>query len=108
MTLEIVRVSDDSVRVKLEATPNGDYSPGSNRSFEKLKVEQVIEASIVNKQQQNCVGYKVDLPIGTNIGINGYPDISEYIHKRCRTYGIHYYFITPVTKTEAVVEFIKI
>jgi hypothetical protein len=100
MTLKLTAVSDDSVRVEIEATANGDYSPGSNRVYEKLLVNQEIDASIVNQKQVNCITYSIDLP-----AIGGQPLTAGLLRRRCRTGGIDYHFTAPVSQAEARVEF---
>ncbi|GAA4419478.1 hypothetical protein GCM10023187_53830 [Nibrella viscosa] len=103
MILKLTSVSKDSVKVELEATPNGDYSPGSNRNFERLFIKQEIEAQLIAKKMVNCIGYSIDLPINQNNTIN-----YEKLRQICGTgYSIYYYFITPNSKVEATVRFIK-
>ena len=100
MTLKLTAVTDDSVRVEINATSNGDYSPGNNRVYEKLLVNQEIDADIVNKKQVNCITYSIDLP-----AIGGQLSTKSLLRKRCRTGGIDYYFTAPVSQSEAHVEF---
>lgn len=102
MTLKLITISNDSIRVEIEATPNGDYSPGSNRVFEKLLVNQEIDARIINKKQVNCITYSINLPTGL-----GHTAGDELLRRRCRTAGIDYYFITPISKVEATVQFVE-
>lgn len=100
MTLKLTAVTDDSVRVEIQATANGDYSPGSNRVYEKLLVNQEIDTDIVNKKQVNCITYSIDLP-----AIVGQSSTAGLLRKRCKTGGIDYYFTAPVSQAEAHVEF---
>jgi hypothetical protein len=100
MTLRLTAIADDSVRVEIDATPNGDYSPGGNQVYEKLLVNQEIDATIVNQKQTNCITYSVDLP-----AISGQLGTKASLRKRCGTGGIDYYFIAPVSQSEAHVEF---
>jgi hypothetical protein len=100
MTLKLVAVADDSVRVEIEAAPNEDYSPGSSRVYEKLLVNQEIDANIINKKQVNCITYSIDLP-----AVIGQPATKALLRKRCRTGGIDYFFVAPVSKAEATVVF---
>lgn len=100
ITLKLTAVADDSVRVEIKATPNGDYSPGSNRVYEKLLVNQEIDATIINQKQVNCITYSVDLP-----AVGGQLSTAGLLRKRCRTGGIDYYFKAPVSQAEAHVEF---
>lgn len=100
MTLKLTAVTDDSIRVEIKATANGDYSPGSNRVYEKLLVNQEIDATLVNQKQVNCITYSIDLP-----AIGGQPATAGLLRKRCRTSGIDYYFTAPVSQAEAHVEF---
>jgi hypothetical protein len=100
MTLKLTAVADDSIRVEIEAAPNGDYSPGGNRVYEKLLVNQEIDANIINQKQVNCLTYSVNLP-----AIGGQPATEALLRKRCQTGGIDYHFITPVSQAEATVVF---
>lgn len=103
MTLRLTSVSDDSIRVEIKATPNGDYSPGSNRLYHKVLVDQEIDAYIKNKQQISCITYAIKLP--TDFGP---PSEGELLRRRCgKAEIIDYHFITPVSKVEATVQFIK-
>lgn len=100
MTLKLISISNDCVRVEIEATPNGDYSPGSNRVFEKLLVNQEFDTDIINSQQKTCLIYSVDLPqTSTSDGGN------ERLRRLCKLSGIYYYFTAPVSKSEATVYF---
>jgi hypothetical protein len=103
MTLRLISVSDDSIRVEIKATPNGDYSPGSNRLYDKVLVDQEIDSYIDNKKQINCITYAIKLP--TN---SGQPSEGELLRRRCgKAEIIDYHFLTPVSKVEATVQFIK-
>ncbi|WP_020606614.1 hypothetical protein [Spirosoma spitsbergense] len=103
MTLKLTSIGRDSVKVEIEAKPNGDYSPGSNRTFEKLVIEPVIVAQLFGKKQVNCIGYNVDLPINQNsISEN------ELLRQICGDgSSIYYYFTSPISKEEATVRFIR-
>ncbi|WP_461101256.1 hypothetical protein [Spirosoma koreense] len=99
MTLKLSRISSDSVQVEIESTPNGDYSPGGNRSFKKVLVNQEFDAKIVNNKQETCLIYSIDLPKASN------SDSGERLRRLCKISGIYYYFTAPVSKSEAIVYF---
>lgn len=103
ITLKIISVSKDSIRVEIEAMPNGNYSPGTNKIYEKLFVNQEFETDIVNKKQVSCVTYNVILS-GTSINSTN----SEFLKRRCIIEGIYYSFISPINKIQATIKFIRI
>ncbi|UHG94991.1 hypothetical protein [Spirosoma oryzicola] len=103
MTLTLSPVSQDSVRVDLEASPNGAYAPDGNRSLERVLVSQEIDATLAGKQPVNCIGYRIDLGFPEPGSTNG-----EYLRLRCGTGGaIDYYFTTP-DQVPVIVQFVKI
>jgi hypothetical protein len=102
MTLKLTSVSRDSVRVEIEAAPNGSYSPGGNRTYEKLVVYQGADAKIVNKQSQSCISYQVRLTRTPTVTRD------EALTMRCGSSGaIDYSFTSPTNQTSVVVRFVK-
>lgn len=103
MTLKLTSVGNDSVKVDIDASPNGDYSPGDKRTFERVIINQVVEAQLSGKKQVNCIGYSVSLPINQNNTMT-----NEILRQRCRDgSAIYYYFISPISKIEATVRFVR-
>lgn len=103
MTLNLTRASPDSVRVELESTPNGDYSPGESRTYAKLAVRQEFDIDIVNKKQVTCIAYKIQLPPVPNR-----PSSDEFMRMRCHTGGaIDYQFTPPTGQNQVTVRFVK-
>ncbi len=100
MTLTVKRISKDSVRIELEAPPNGDYSPGKNLIYEKLFVQLEFYPDIFNKQQVSCAEYRISLSDNSTY-------FNDLMRKPCKFPGILYYYITPVSKVGATVRFVN-
>lgn len=101
MRLKVKRISKDSVRIELEAPPNGDFSSGKNLVYEKLFVQLEFYPDIINNQQVNCAEYRIKLS-------NNSTYLRDLMRRPCKSSGIlYYYYITPVSNVGAMVRFVN-